>query len=456
MHPLAGDIGHELRRYAALAAFLAFRVAAQDGPAPVTIDIPTQRYVLDNGMTVILAPDPASEIVSLHLAYRVGSRDEELHATGLAHLFEHMMFAGATRFGPRQFDAVLERAGGYGNAYTREDFTAYFTDVPPACLKTVLDLESDRMVGLRLEGDMLERERQVVLQERRQVLENQPEALLGSLLASSLFQTHPYRWPILGWVADVEAASVEACRAFYRRHYAPNNAILVLAGAVAVADAKELVARYFAGLPRGPLERAPVAPEPPRTFSSHVVLERQAPAPVVLIGFLGPSALDRDHACLDLLARILVHGQSARLQRRLVRQDRTVTAIDLEHDWTLDQEALVLHLTLAPDQAPAPVIDAVFAELERLASEGVPADELERARTGACAALLRRLATAPGRAQLFCQFEAVANDHRACLELPRRYATIDGPALQDLCRRRLRRETATVAELRPRPPETTR
>lgn len=412
--------------------------------------MPTHRFVLDNGLTVIVAPDPDSEIVSVRLLYRVGSRDEQVGATGLAHLFEHMMFNGAARYGPKQFDAVLERAGGYGNAYTRNDFTSYFTDVPPESLATVLDLESDRMVGLDLNENMLAREKQVVRQERRQVLENQPDALLGSLLMSSLYQAHPNRWPILGWVADVEAASVETCRAFYAQHYAPNHAVLVLAGAVEADAARALVERFFGSLPASATARREVAPEPAREFRSHVVLEREAPAPVVLLGFLGPRALDPDHAALDLLAEILVRGRTARLVRRLVREDRSATDLDFQHDWTLDHEPVVLQLTLAPDANVAAVIDATFSEIDRLAGDGVTDDELARARTGASARLLRILATATGRANLFGQFEAVAGDHRACLALPARYAAIDNDRLRDVSRRLLARQHVAVAELRPR------
>ncbi|HLU38675.1 MAG TPA: pitrilysin family protein, partial [Planctomycetota bacterium] len=238
--------------------------------------------MLDNGMVVIVAPDPHAELVAVHLAYAVGSRDENVGATGLAHLFEHMMFNGATRYGPKQFDAVLERAGGYGNAFTRHDLTAYYTAVPPTSLATVLDLEADRMVGLSLDEAMLERERQVVLQERRGSLENHPGALLQSLLYASLFQTHPNRWPVLGWVADIEAASVATCRAFYERHYAPNRAVLVLAGAVEPEAAVALVERWFGGIPPRPEPRAGIAPEPARTFASHVVLVREAPAPQLM------------------------------------------------------------------------------------------------------------------------------------------------------------------------------
>ncbi len=434
---------------AALTAFLAIHPPAQQD-APFALDIETHRSVLDNGLTLIVAPDRHSEIVAVRLIYRVGSRDEQVNATGLAHLFEHMMFNGATRHGPKQFDAVLERAGGYGNAYTRTDLTAYVTEVPPQSLATVLDVESDRMVGLDLNAEMLERERQVVLQERRGVLENQPEALLSSLLMASLFHSHPNRWPILGWVADIEAASVDGCRVFYRQHYAPNNAVLVLAGAVDPQAARALVDQFFGKLPRVPGEREKIPAEPPRTFSSRVLLVREAAAPLLLVGFLGPRALDPDHAVLDLLAQILVRGRTARLLRRLERRDHTVTAINLTHDWTLDAEPLVFALTLAPQQAAEPVIDALFDELAKLARDGVADEELERARTGASAALLRRLATASGRATTFGELEVMAGDHRACLALPARYAQIDGKQLQEVCARVFARDRAALAELRPR------
>ncbi|MEZ5967430.1 MAG: pitrilysin family protein [Planctomycetota bacterium] len=431
-------------------AILAAHLAAQPHGAAMPLEVPTVRYRLDNGMTVILAPEAASEIVAVRLVYHVGSRDEVSGATGLAHLFEHMMFNGATRYGPKQFDAVLERAGGYGNAYTRNDYTTYFTEVPPQSLPRVLDLESDRMVDLSLDQDMLERERQVVLQERRQTIENQPEMLLDTLLAASLFQTHPNRWPVLGWVADIESADVGTCRAFYRRFYAPDNATLVLAGAIDVEAVRADVAAAFGGLPRGPGARVAVAAEPERTHASRILLEREAAAPLLLIGFVGPNARAAEHAALDLLAEVLVRGQTARLERRLVRADRTVTSLALRHDWTLDQEPLVLSLTLAPRQDADAVIEAVFAEIDRLVAEGVDDAELSRARVGASTSILRGLATATGRADLLAQFEVTVGDHRACLDLPQRYAEVDSGSLQAVAKQILRRDRAAIAELRPR------
>jgi predicted Zn-dependent peptidase len=437
---------------AALTVFSSICGRAQDDAASGawTIDIPSERFVLDNGMTVIVAPDPDSRIVAVRLVYRVGSRDEDAGATGLAHLFEHMMFCGTQRYGAKQFDAVLERAGGYGNAYTKQELTAYVTEVPPESLATVLDLEADRMVGLQIDAAILERERQVVLQERREVLENQPPVLLGTLLMSALFQAHPDRWPVLGWVADIEAASVASCRAFYRQHYAPNRAVLVLAGAVEVAQARKLATAAFGALPPASGERRAVAPEPTRTFRTHVVLEREVATPRLLVGFLGPCAGDPEHAVLDLLAQVLVRGHTARLGKRLQREDRTVTSVALTHTWTLDAEPFVFAFDLSADQPAAPVIDALFDELARLVRDGVGAGELARARTGASAALLRMLATAPGRATHFGELEVMTGDHRTCLGLPARYEQIDSKQLQDVCAHVCAQQGVAIAELRAR------
>lgn len=420
---------------------------------PLAIDLATAQRTLGNGLTVIVVPDPRSGIVEMRLYYQVGSRDETTGETGLAHLFEHMMFNGAKRYGPKQFDAVLERAGGYASAFTTTDYTCYFTAVPPASVPTVLELEADRMADLDLNAEMLERERQVVLQERRQVLENSPEASLGSLLMTSLYHAHAYRWPVIGWIADIEAASVASCKRFYARHYAPDNAVLVLAGAIEPDAAFAQAEAAFGKLSPSQRVRAVLSPEPERHFASRVDIEREAGAPVLLVGFVGPRPQDPDHARLDLLAQVLVRGRTARLPQRLIRREQVVSSMRIEHDWTLDGEPLTFELTLPPGQAEAPVLDALFAEFERLAREGVAAPELARARTAAAASLLRGLATASGRAALIGQYEVVAGPHRQLFELPARYEQIDSAQLQDVCRRLLRRERAAVGMLRPRAKE---
>lgn len=433
--------------------------AAPPGPATpaprptLQLDIPTAQRTLRNGLEVIVAPKAGSGIVEVHLFYRVGSRDESLGESGLAHLFEHMMFNGAKRYGPKQFDAVLERAGGYGMAVTTTDYTCYFTAVPPEQVATALDLEADRMADLDLNAAMLDRERQAVLQERREGIENSPEASLAVLHTNSLYTTHSYRWPVIGWVADIERYDVAACKRFYAAHYAPDNAVLVLAGGIEPEHGFALAEAAFGKHVASGHARPHVAPEPARVHQSRIDLEREAGAPLLLIGFVGAKASDPDFARLDLLAQVLVQGATARLPQRLIRRERIVNSMHLDHDWSLDAGPFTLSLVLPPEQSEQPVLEAVFAELEALARDGVSAQELARAQTGASAALLRGLATASGRADLIGRYQVQVGPHRQLFELPQRYASIDSAQIQDVCRRLLARDRAAIAMLRPRAAE---
>ncbi len=431
---------------ALLAPFtVAFPLTAQSASdAPPELPLSTFRRVLDNGMTVVVAPDRTVPLVAVRLLYRVGSRNEQVGATGMAHLFEHMMFNGARRFGPKRFDAVLESAGGAGNAFTTTDFTCYTTQVPPESLATVFDLESDRMVGLTIHKHMLGREVQIVLEERRQVLEDVPTALGQSLLIGSLFQAHAYRWPVLGWPSDIAATTVRACVDFHATYYAPDNAVLVLAGDVEPDAAFALVERYFGKLPRGPGPRDVVTVEPERTFATRLSLPSKAPNPTLFVGFVGPRAADPDHAAVDLLRQVLTNAASARLHRRLVQTDRTATSIAFSHGWLVDPEPMFFTASLPPGGDPAVVEAALFDEIRRLVDDGVDADEMTRARTGATASLLRELGTLGQRATTLGQFEIAVGDPRAVLALPQRYAVITGADLQRVASRFLRKDRAAV------------
>jgi predicted Zn-dependent peptidase len=413
------------------------------------IVLPTHKKVLANGMTVILAPDRQTPLVAVRLFYKVGSRNEHEGITGTAHLFEHMMFNGARRYGPKRFDAVLEAAGGAGNAQTTHDYTVYTTQVPPAALPVVFDLEADRMVGLDVSKHILAREIQVVLEERRQNLEDSPVAMLQSVFLTQLFQASPYRWPILGWASDVRKATVARCVGFYETYYAPNNAVLVLAGDLDVDATFAAVERAFGALPHGPEIPKVVTEEPERLFASRCELRRVAPNGTVLIGVIGPRAQDPEHPVLDLAQQLLANGLEARLYKRLVLRSRLATAVGFGHAVLQDKEPLTISIALAPGKDARAAEDAAFSELQTLCDAGVTAEELERARAGCTANLLHNLATLGSRATLLGEQEVACGDHRRLVELPRLWAAVTPAQVAAALRKYFVRERAAVAVLVP-------
>jgi predicted Zn-dependent peptidase len=411
--------------------------------------LPVHKKVLDNGMTVLVAPDHGTPLVAVRLFYKAGSRNEHEGITGIAHLFEHMMFNGAKKYGPKQFDAVLERAGGAGNAFTTTDFTCYTTRVPKHSLPIVLDLEADRMRGLDLARHILAREVQIVLEERRQMLEDQPLAMLRATAVATLFQAHPYRWPVFGWASDVRKTTVPDCVAFYEACYAPNNAVLVLAGDVEPEAAFALAAQYFGALPRGRPISAVKTEEPPRLGPSRFELRRQAPNATLLVAVQGLPASDADTFGVDLLRAILTSGVNSRLVRRLVVADRCATSVTLAHDWMIDPEPISIEASMPPGEGPERAERALWEELERLQKDGVTPAELARAQIECTAGLYRRLQTLGERATLLGKLEVVTGDHGRLHGIPTLYRSFTPGRLQAIANRLFARERSTTGVLLP-------
>src|SRR5512132_486135 len=206
---------------------------------------------LDNGLRVLLLEDHRSPIVSFQVWYRVGSRDEQRGATGIAHFLEHMMFKGTPTRGPKQFARLVEENGGQDNAFTSQDVTSYFVDIAADKLDLVIELEADRMQHLLLDAKQIASERQVVIEERRTRTEDDPGGFLGEEVSSIAFKAHPYGYPIIGWMEDIRRITPAEIRAFYRTYYVPNNAIVVAVGDFKTPAVMEKIQKTFGRIPRG-------------------------------------------------------------------------------------------------------------------------------------------------------------------------------------------------------------
>src|SRR5262249_32568816 len=220
--------------------------------APKTTLFPVREATLTNGLRVRLVPDHDAPVASLYTFFQVGSRNERPGITGISHLFEHMMFNGAAKYGPKKFDEVLESSGGRSNAYTNPDVTVYYEDFAADALDTVLDLESDRMRSLTIDERSLAREREVVKEERRLRVENEPAGLMDEALHALVYQAHPYRWPVIGYTGDIEAIDRKDCEDYFHTFYAPGKAVLLLAGDFDPAPALSGPPKPYAHLPPPP------------------------------------------------------------------------------------------------------------------------------------------------------------------------------------------------------------
>ncbi len=340
-----------------------------------------ERIQLANGLTVLLHQDRSTPIAHVQLWYHVGSKDERPGRTGFAHLFEHMMFKGSKNVEPEQHTSIVSSVGGRANAYTTEDATVYWQTVPSQYLPLVLWMEADRMATLRIDERTFVNEREVVKEERRMRIENQPYGRLNEILFQQAFTVHPYRHPVIGSMQDLEAATIEDVRDFYRTHYVPSNLTIVIAGDFEIPQAKELVDRFLARVPPAakPVPRD-IPKEPIPTKDKRVTVTEPWPLPAVVVAHHITYDGHPDSYPLHIVSKVLSDGQSSRIYRKLVYETGlALTAFGggniIEHPNLFFTVAIV-----NPGQSPDAVEKALLAELDKLKAEPITDRELQRAK----------------------------------------------------------------------------
>ena len=342
--------------------------------------MPYQMVTLPNGLRVILSQDHSTPIVHVSVWYHVGSKNERQGRTGFAHLFEHMMFKGSKNVEPESHTSIIASVGGRSNAYTTEDETVFWQTVPAHYLPLVLWMEADRMATLRIDDAAFRREREVVKEERRMRIENQPYGRLSEIVFDSAFTTHPYKHPTIGSMADLESASVQDVRDFHNTYYVPENATVTIVGDFDMDQAQQLVRQYFARVPKAsrPVPRD-IPKEPVQTRERRVRVEESWPLPAVVVAYKVTYDGHPDAYPLHIAAKILSDGQSARLQRELVYKGMALTAYASAN--IVEDPNLVYAVAIVqPGVAPETVEKALIAEFEKLRSSPVSDGELQRSK----------------------------------------------------------------------------
>ena len=336
---------------------------------------------LPNGLNVVFLEDHSVPIVHTEVWYHVGSKNERAGRTGFAHLFEHMMFKGSRNVDPEGHPSYISSVGGQSNAYTTEDATVFWETTPAQYLPLVLWLEADRMASLRIEEKVFKTEREVVKEERRMRVENQPYGRLNELIYDSAFSVHPYKHPTIGSMTDLEAASVEDVRDFFRTYYVPNNATLVLVGDFDTKDALALVTQYLGRVPRSerPVPRD-IPKEPPQTQEKRVRLEESWPLPAVVVAYHITYDGDPDSYPLHIASKVLSDGQSSRIYRKLVYEKQLALAAFGAGNIIEDPNLFFAVAIVQPGRRTDEVIAALIEELDKLKAEPISAVELQQAK----------------------------------------------------------------------------
>jgi len=340
-----------------------------------------QITTLPNGLTVVLSEDHSTPIVHLQLVYHVGSKNEKPGRTGFAHLFEHLMFKGSKNVQPEAHTSMLASVGGQSNAYTTDDETVFWETVPAQYLPLILWLEADRMATLAIDKDTFTNEREVVKEERRMRVDNQPYGRLNEIIYDQAFTVHPYKHATIGSMQDLEAASVDDVRDFYRTFYVPSNATLVLVGDFDSTQALQLVSQYVGRVPKA-LREVPrdIPQEPPQTKEKRVTLQEPWPLPAVVVAYHVTNDGNPDSYPLHIAAKVLSDGQTSRIYKKLVYEKQMAVAAFgnanlIEHPNLFYAVAIV-----QPGHTPEEVTNALIAELDRLKTEPITEHELQRSK----------------------------------------------------------------------------
>jgi predicted Zn-dependent peptidase len=437
------------RHFAAclVAAAVVVPAAAQD------LRFPVQSETLPNGLRISVIEDHGVPAVTTFTLFRVGSRDEQTGRTGISHLFEHMMFNGAAKYGRGEFDRALESRGGTSNAFTAEDLTGYYDTFPSDALELVFDLEADRMAGLRIDEAALASEREVVKEERRLRIDNDVQGGMLELLNPLVYLAHPYRWPIVGFMDDLDAITVEDCREYFRIHYAPNNATLFVAGDVEPARVFALARAAYGTIPSQPPPPRRSVREPEQAGERRALLRRPAQLPQIMVAWpvAGTAAGAADVPVLDLIETVLGGGESSRLQRSLVRERGLATYAAVTHVYRLDASIFLVVAEARPGVAAADLESALYAEIDRLVRDGVAEPELQKARNVRTMALLRSLKTSAGKATQAAAYEAYFGSHARLFDAPAALAAVTPARIRAVAARTFSPEHRSIVTLVPTP-----
>jgi zinc protease len=399
------------------------RVAPTPRPIPESLFL-VRAHELANGLRVRVVEDHTLPVVSFTTVFWVGSRNERPGATGIAHLFEHMMFNGAKKYGPGEFDRIIESEGGHSNAYTSTDVTVYHEEIPPSAVEKVIDLEADRMRSLEVTPEILETERKVVKEERLMRVDNDVAGMVIEELESLVFKSHPYRWPVIGWGPDLDAISRAECVSFFGTYYAPNNAAVWVVGDVDAEHVVDQIEKAYGDIPKGPPPPPVSIAEPPQKGERRAVVTHPAQSPFLAIAFPAPKASDDDALVLDVAQYALAEGDAARLPRRLIFEEELAVSVDASWGWRIDPGLFAFFAELKPKMDPRKPEQAIRDELDALARRDLSARELRRAKNLLRAHLLRELSTVGSRANILGTAEVLRHAYHDVPRWLERYASV--------------------------------
>jgi len=414
--------------------------------------LPVERHVLKNGLVVLLHEDHSVPTVTFWQWYKVGSRNERPGITGISHYFEHMMFNGSKNVPPKEYDKILESNGGFSNAFTDRDMTAYYEDIASDRYDVLLNLDSDRMASLSLLPEQLKSEIEVVKEERRFRTDDNIPGMLDEQLYAEAFNASPYRWPVVGWMGDLERMKRPELVEYFRTYYAPDNCILTLAGDFDSKEALAKIEKYFGAIPAQPAPEPPVDSEPEQHGERHVKVHYPAQNVSFQVGYKAPNFKSPDVYTLDVLSEILSSGESSRLHQALVYDKQIALSAGASFQTRLNPGLFEFAVDMKPGKTAAEGLAAMDEVIDKLTKEGPTSRELQKAKNLLEAHFIQSLKTNNGVGEQLAFYEHIFGDYHAIFQTLEKYKAVTAADCKRVAKQYFDSKKRTVSELVPENP----
>ncbi len=405
-------------------------------------------FTLENGMTILVLEDHSIPNANMYLFWKVGSRNEYPGITGLSHFFEHMMFNGAKKYGPKQFDRVMEANGGANNAYTTENTTVYTDWFPADSMEIIFELEADRIQHLVIDKKMVESERGVVTSERSTDLENSNLRAIWEEVKGSAFRAHPYSWSVIGHQSDIDNWSLQDLKDYHRTYYAPNNAFVVIVGDVTLDKVKKLANKYFAPIPAQKTPRKVHTIEPEQKGERRVYVQKPSVTSAnIMFAYHVPATLNEDYYPLKMLSNILGDGKSSRLTRALVDEQQLATNVLTYFPNSFDANLFYIYAVAAKDVPAEKLEQGIIKEINTIMDESVTDKELVKVKNKSQVDFYRTLETINGKAKTLGTYELYFGSYKEMFNATSKMASVSTDDIQRVAKSYLRRANRTVGVL---------
>jgi len=405
-------------------------------------------FTLKNGMKFLVIEDNSIPNANMYMFYKVGSRNEYQGITGLSHFFEHMMFNGAKKYGPKLFDQTMELNGGANNAYTTENVTVYTNWFPSSATEIIFDLEGDRISSLSIDPKVVESERGVVLSERRTGLENSPWNLLAKCVQAQAFLEHPYHWPVIGYEDDMKNWKQADLERYFKMYYAPNNCVTVVTGNIKFDEIKKLAEKYIEPIPAQPEPPKIHTVEPPQTGERRIALQKDVATPYLNIVYHSPEARHEDFYALTLLSDILSSGKSSRLYSALVDKKQLATEVFTDYGQSFDPYLFGLYAVTNQGVNELTLENAIYEEIEKIKKDGITPRELQKVKNQKLMEFYSQVETINGKSNNIGNYEVFFGDYKKMFDAPAQFNKVTADDIKKVAVKYFTKSNRTVGVLK--------